>query len=152
VTTAALALLAVPALVEGLWATAAPSSFYRSFPGTGHWVAALPPYNEHLVRDVGQLALALGIVTVGALVMRRRSVIRLVGAAWLVEALPHFLFHVLNRQGLGSAQLTASLTGLAFTVVLAVGCVVAPPADPLRPGGRVAGPRPRQAVGAAQRA
>jgi len=151
VTTAALAMLAVPALVEGLWATAAPSSFFRTFPGTGHWVAALPPYNEHLVRDVGQLALALAIVTVGALVMRRRSVTRLVGVAWLVEALPHLLFHVFNRQGLGSGQLTASLSGLAFTVALAVACIAAPQDALPRVGVRVAGPRAGQTVDAGSR-
>ena len=150
VTTAALVLLAAPALVEGLWATAAPSSFYRTFPGSGHWVAALPPYNEHLVRDVGQLALALAIVTLGALVMGRRSVTRLVGAAWLIEAVPHLLFHVFNGQGLGSAQLTASLTGLGFTVVLAVACIVAPQPEPPPTSGRAVGPRARQAVGGAR--
>jgi nucleoside-diphosphate-sugar epimerase len=130
--TAALACLAATAAVEGVWAAIFPASFYRSFPGTGHWVEAFPPYNEHLVRDVGQLTLAMLVVTVGALVIRRRSVVRLVGLAWLVESLPHFLFHLLNREGLGTAQQAASLTGLAFSVVLAVVCIVAAPPDPPR--------------------
>jgi nucleoside-diphosphate-sugar epimerase len=130
--TAALLCLAATAAVEGVWAAIFPASFYRSFPGTGHWVEAFPPYNEHLVRDVGQLTLAMLVVTVGALVIRRRSVVRLVGLAWMVESLPHFLFHLLNRQGLGAAQQAASLTGLAFSVVLAAVCIVAPPADPPR--------------------
>jgi hypothetical protein len=38
----------------------APAGFFSRFPFAGHaWVALLPPYNEHLVRDVGALSLAL---------------------------------------------------------------------------------------------
>jgi hypothetical protein len=128
VVAAALACLALGAAIEGLWATVAPSSFFRSFPGAGRWVAAYPPYNEHLVRDVGSLSLAMAVVTLGALASRRRSVVRVVGAAWLVESVPHLLFHLFNRQGLDATQQAGSLTGLALSVVLAlVSLVAAPP-------------------------
>ena len=56
----ALGILAVIGLFVGVWATAAPHSFFSSFPGGGHmWAASDGPYNEHLVRDVGDLNLAL---------------------------------------------------------------------------------------------
>ena len=43
----------------------APKSFYEDFPGAGRvWVAVDGPYNEHLVRDVGSLNLALAFVAV----------------------------------------------------------------------------------------
>ena len=42
-----------------------PRSFYDDFPGAGRtWVAVDGPYNEHLVRDVGGLNLALAFVAV----------------------------------------------------------------------------------------
>ena len=49
-----------PALVVGVWALVLPRSFYDDFPAAGrHWVSALGPYNEHLVRDVRQWAVLL---------------------------------------------------------------------------------------------
>ena len=58
----------------GAWALAAPRSFYDGFPMPGllgAWVASDGPYNEHLVRDVGSLYLALarglhGVMSDGA--------------------------------------------------------------------------------------
>jgi hypothetical protein len=50
------AVLALIGGYVGLWAAAWPRRFYDSFPGLGrHWVLALGPYNEHLIRDVGGL-------------------------------------------------------------------------------------------------
>jgi hypothetical protein len=55
-----MALLAVSPLGVGVWALFAPRSFFQDFPAAGrHWVSALGPYNEHLMRDVGALNLAL---------------------------------------------------------------------------------------------
>jgi hypothetical protein len=55
---AGLEILAVSQGVIGIWALLAPTSFYSSFPITGHpWVSLLPPYNEHLIRDVGSSVL-----------------------------------------------------------------------------------------------
>ncbi|WP_213816160.1 hypothetical protein [Glaciihabitans sp. dw_435] len=47
--------------VVGVWAAFLPLEFYDAFPGLGlgPWVAIDGPYNEHLVRDVGALYLAL---------------------------------------------------------------------------------------------
>lgn len=79
----------------GLWALLAPQSFYDSFPGVGHaWVALLPPYNEHLVRDVGSLYLGFSILLGWALVVLERRLVQAVLVAVLVSAVPHFLFHL----------------------------------------------------------
>ena len=45
----------------GVWALAAPQAFYEAFPGIGFgaWVGVDGPFNEHLIRDVGALYLAL---------------------------------------------------------------------------------------------
>ncbi len=47
----------------GTWAQGWPRSFYTDFPLPGHpWVANLPSYNEHVLRDFGGLNLALAVV------------------------------------------------------------------------------------------
>jgi hypothetical protein len=47
--------LAVTALV-GVWAALWPRSFHDDFPWPGHpWLALLPVYNEHLIRDFGAM-------------------------------------------------------------------------------------------------
>lgn len=60
---AALWLLTSTTLVVGAWALLAPASFYRAFPLGRAWVAVDGPFNEHLLRDVGGLFLALTVVT-----------------------------------------------------------------------------------------
>ena len=62
-----LLILAATQALVGVWALPAPRAFYNGFPLPGHpWVALLPPYNEHLVRDVGAFNLALTVVLVAA--------------------------------------------------------------------------------------
>jgi nucleoside-diphosphate-sugar epimerase len=126
----ALAYLAVQAAVLGVWATFAPHSFFRSFPGLGrHWVEMDGPYNHHLVSDVGGLFLALTLVTVVAAGSRSRALVRTAGGAWIISALPHFIYHASHRAGLSASDFTATLLGLGLEVALGVVCVVlAPPA------------------------
>jgi nucleoside-diphosphate-sugar epimerase len=133
---ASLVFLAVQAALIGVWATVAPLSWYRSFPGGGrHWVEIDGPYNHHLVTDTGALFLALTIVTLVALGSRSRAMMRTAGGAWAVSALPHFLYHATHRAGLGSGDLVASVGGLALQVVLGVAIVILAPAQvlPRRP-------------------
>ena len=93
----ALVNLAAGALMVGLWAQFAPRSWFDSFPGLGRaWVTGDGPYNEHLVRDVGGLNLALGLLTVVALVKYTPGLVRLTAAAYAVYGVPHFVYHVAN--------------------------------------------------------
>src|SRR3954468_15918781 len=114
---AALGLLALSAAFVGFWALFAPSSFYTSFPGLGFtWVSEAGPYDEHLVRDVGALYVALLVVTVLAL-LRPASVRPWVaGLAWLVFGVPHLVFYAAHA-GPGDA---VEVTALALNVLLAV--------------------------------
>ena len=57
-------------------------------------MALLPPYNEHLVRDVGSLYLGFSILLGWALVVLERRLVQAVLVAVLVSAVPHFLFHL----------------------------------------------------------
>ncbi len=90
-------LLALPNLVTGLWAVAAPRHWFDTFPG---WapalVAAFPPYNQHLATDAGSGLLATGLVMGLAAVWPRREVAITAAIAFLAFALPHFVWHAMN--------------------------------------------------------
>lgn len=124
----ALSVLAVNAALLGGWALVAPASFYRSFPGGGRaWVSIDGPYNEHLIRDVGGLNLALLVLTVAALYLRQPLITRLTGLVWLPFAVPHLIYHVAHRGDLAAASdRVASLGGLALTAALALMIAVNP--------------------------
>ena len=89
-----LAVLAAMQFVVGLWALLLPLAFYASFPyGGTPWVALLPPYNEHLVRDHGAGTLALGVALAFAAWWPERRLVIAVIVAFLVFAVPHAAFH-----------------------------------------------------------
>lgn len=114
-----LALLALTQLEAGLWALVAPRSWFDQFPGGGQrWVAALPPFNEHLARDAGAGFLALGVMLAWAAVAGDVRIVRPATVAALAFALPHLAFHLAHGDGLSAAENTASLTALAFAAIV----------------------------------
>ena len=114
-----LLVLALTNLQLGLWATLAPHSFYNSFPGAGrHWVAVDGPFNEHLVRDFGGLNLALGLLTIVALVVGTRVLVALAAGAWIVWSVPHVLYHALNLGVYSSGDKVANMVSLSVTIVV----------------------------------
>jgi hypothetical protein len=122
----ALGVLAVTAVVVGVWATVAPQSFYDDFPGLGRaWVAPDGPYNEHLVRDVGQLYLAMALVTVAAIVWLSPRLVQVVAVAWLIQGLPHLVYHLRHRAVYESLDQVVNLTLLAVGVAAAIVPLVA---------------------------
>lgn len=113
-----LALLALPALTIGVWALIAPHGFYDTFPGGGrNWVAALGPYNEHLVRDFAALNLALGgLLVFGMLTLDRRLVQGgLIAAA--VYSAPHLGYHLTEFDKFGTSDNVISTITLALGVI-----------------------------------
>jgi hypothetical protein len=113
-----LVLLAVSALSIGLVATVAPRSFYDDFPFFAHWVELLPPYNEHLVTDVGGLYLGFAVMLGFAAWTFERTLIRAVSCAWLLTSAIHLGFHAGHLDGFSTADASAELASLAFLVVL----------------------------------
>lgn len=114
-----LGLLALGALVVGAWAQFAPRSFYSSFPGGGRsWVSVDGPFNEHLVRDIGGLNLALALLTIAAAVSLGRGLVRTAGGAWVVYGLPHLAYHAVHLAPLAAADRLANVVVLGGTVVL----------------------------------
>jgi hypothetical protein len=117
---AALGYLTVVSAQIGFWALLAPQSFFDNFPGLGRaWVAVDGPYNEHLVRDVGALNLALVALLVYAMIRLSRELVTVAGVACLAWGVPHFVYHVFNTDGLATGDVIASLGGLAAFVAFA---------------------------------
>lgn len=117
----ALGYLAVVTAQIGAWAQFAPRSFYDDFPGLGRaWVSIDGPFNEHLVRDVGGLYLALTVLLGAAIVTLSRALVVTASLAVLASGVPHLAYHVVNRDGLSTGDLTASLGGLVLVAALPV--------------------------------
>lgn len=117
--------LTLIALQLGVWALLAPRSFYDDFPGLGRtWVAVDGPYNEHLVRDVGALNLAIAFVLIAAIMRPTRDRVMIAAAASLIWGVPHLLYHLSNTADLGTGDVIASVGGLAVSVAFAATLIV----------------------------
>jgi hypothetical protein len=104
--------------VVGLWASVAPRSFFDEFPGAGrHWVAVDGPFNEHLVRDVGVLNLALMAVVIAAMVRPARYLLQVVAGAELIYSAPHLLYHLTHLDPYGSGDKVALIGSLTVSVI-----------------------------------
>ncbi len=95
----------------GLWALLAPESFYAT-------VASYPPYNRHLLHDLGALQLGLGAALAAALLVRDALLAALIGNA--AGAVAHFASHVVDRSLGGRPSDPVSVGLLALLVVLLV--------------------------------
>jgi hypothetical protein len=116
-----LGMLTVSAATVGTWAAFAPRSFYDDFPGLGQvWVAVDGPYNEHLVRDVGSLNLALCVVTVCALLTLARSTVVASALAWLAYGVPHFVYHARHLGPFDATESFGVLAGVGSGSALAL--------------------------------
>lgn len=111
---AALVVLALAAASIGITATVAPRTFYDDFPFLDHWVDLLPPYNEHLVTDVGGFYLGFTILFAWSAWKLQRDLVRAVCVAWLVVAALHLLFHATHLDGFTTADAIGELTSLAL--------------------------------------
>jgi len=136
-----LLLLAESPLAVGLWALLAPRSFYEDFPLPGRdWVSALGPYNEHLVRDVGALNLALGVLLLGAAILLERSLVQVSLVAWLVYATPHFVYHLTVAQAFPLGDNLANMILLGIAVLLPLVLLFVAPQDTKESSGRAERP------------
>ncbi len=114
--------LTLAGMIIGGWADAAPTSFYRSFPGFGrHWLPPLGPFNEHLIRDFGALNLGLAAAALVAAITLTRSATATAATAWLVYSVPHLAFHATHGGPFAAGDDVAVLaTVIAAAVAAAV--------------------------------
>jgi hypothetical protein len=130
---AILAYLTLSGLLVGIWAALLPQSFYDDFPGLGRtWVAVDGPYNEHLVRDVGQLSLAMSLVSGVAAFTMVAVLVRVAAAAWLANAVPHFVYHFRHLDTYDTLDQVGNVLSLGLLVALPI-VVLVPPFRPRRP-------------------
>jgi hypothetical protein len=102
----------------GLWARIAPHHFFDRFPGLGHhWTAGYPPYNEHLVTDLGASFLTLALLSGIAAAVDDRRVRRVVLAAVFLFNLLHLSFHATHAGRLAGLDFAASVAALALGVL-----------------------------------
>ncbi|MET0813378.1 MAG: hypothetical protein ABWY03_10000 [Microbacterium sp.] len=108
-------------LFVGLWAAAWPDSFYTSFPGLGRvWIAVDGPFNEHLIRDVGSLYLALAAASIAATFSRTPDAGRVVGVAWAVFGIPHFVYHASHFGDMAAIDVIGNAVSLGASLLLGV--------------------------------
>ncbi|WP_349899359.1 hypothetical protein [Parafrigoribacterium soli] len=105
----------------GVWAAAFPASFYTEFPGFGFiWVAVDGAFNEHLIRDVGGLYLAIAAATIWATFSSEQAASRAVGLAWTVFGVLHFSYHATHLSALSPADVAGELISLGTSLLLGV--------------------------------
>jgi hypothetical protein len=114
---AALGFLFLVTVAIGLTAAALPRTFYDDFPFVAHWVELLPPYNEHLVTDVGGLYLGFAVLFAWATWTLDRTLVRAISVAWLLTGGIHLLFHASHLAGFGTADAIAELATLALLLI-----------------------------------
>jgi hypothetical protein len=128
----ALGFLVVATATIGLTATFAPRTFYDDFPFLAHWVELLPPYNEHLVTDVGGLYLGFAVLFAWAARTLERTLVLAVSTAWLLAATIHLVFHIAHLGNFGTADGVAEIFTLALLLApppIAIWATAPPVAD-----------------------
>jgi hypothetical protein len=120
-----MAVVAVTPALVGIWATVSPRGFYDGFPGGGHhWVSAVGPYDEHLVRDVGALYLGALVLLVLAWAWLERRLVQAALISTAVASLPHLIYHLTALDGFSAGDAVAEIGGLALNVVLPLGLLI----------------------------
>ena len=97
-------------LAPGIWAFAAPHSFYDQ-------VATFPPYNRHLLHDIGAFQIGIGVALLLALRWSDAPFAVLSGAA--AGAGVHVISHIIDRDLGGDGGQTGVFTVLAVLLLVA---------------------------------
>ena len=117
VTRVALLLVCAYCLFLGAIAVVAPHTFFDDFPFLAHWVERLPPYNEHLVSDVGGLYLGFAVVIGLAAWRLERGLVVAACAGFLTVSLLHLLFHATHLEGMSGLEGAEELVALASLLI-----------------------------------
>jgi len=101
--------------MAGLWQYFFPRSFYDDFPT----VDLDPPFNEHLMADVGGLNLALTAILICAAVVLQYRLVMATLLGFAVFAISHLAFHARHFDGFSAAEVSLVSAILGLEVVLA---------------------------------
>ncbi len=109
----------------GAWAIVNPRGFFDTFPGFGRrWTAAYPPFNEHLVSDLGAIFVTLGVLLGLAAIVDDGKVTAVVLAGAVTFGALHLAFHVTHHGTLTGADLSLSLASLVPGVLAPIALLV----------------------------
>lgn len=112
-----LAVLALIEAIQGVWQYFAPRSFYLHVPT----LDADPPFNEHLMSDIGGLSLAMAVLLGASAWFGDRILARVALAAYLVYSVSHLLFHATHPEGMTPGGAALLFTSLSLLPALALG-------------------------------
>lgn len=117
-----LIILTIFGLSLGVWAYFAPLNWYNTFPGMGmRWLLVLGPYNEHLVKDVGAMFLALGVLSAVAVYhLRNRPVVVITAISWSVFNALHLIYHLGMLHMYGPRDAALNAVGLSLLLVVSL--------------------------------
>lgn len=128
----ALGYLALTSLQLGVWALLAPQAFYDNFPGLGGrmWISVDGPYNEHFIRDVGALNLALAFLLVTTMIRPSRDLLFVSAGSSLAWGVPHLIYHLVNTDSLSGSDIVMNIGGLGLFAVCGIALVRAASLEP----------------------
>ena len=113
--------LAAMSALTGAPAAFAPQTFYDSFPAGLSFVSKLPPYNQHLITDVGGFYLAFTFLFVWCALIPRRAAIVPIALAWIGVQTLHTGYHMLHLENFNIAEATGQT--VLFAVFLVLPCL-----------------------------
>ncbi len=115
-----LALTVIVGLYVGVWAQFFPHAFYEGFPGFGlRWISSDGAENEHLIRDVGGLYLALTSISIAGFFSRTAVIGGVAGLAWTVFGVLHFVYHIGHLTGT-VLDIIGTVLSLAISAILGI--------------------------------
>jgi L-ascorbate metabolism protein UlaG (beta-lactamase superfamily) len=115
-----LLVLAAAALSVGIPATFAPRAFYNHYPFIGHWVDRLPPFNQHLVTDVGEFELAFGLLFLWSARSRHPALVVPICLVWALSQTAHAVYHATHLAHFSPADAAGEMIGFFVLVALAL--------------------------------
>jgi Domain of unknown function (DUF4345) len=127
-----LGVLAAVSLFVGLYAFIWPHSFYDHVLG----VDRLPPYNQHLLTDVGGFYLGFAVLFAWAAVDRGRALVLATCTAWIVVQALHLAYHGTHLEHFNVATAVAQTALLAAAPAVAVAALLGAQAGGRRTRGR----------------
>ncbi len=109
-------------VISGVWAVFDPSGWFRNFPGFGRrWVALEGVFDHHLATDAGAGWLGVGVALLVSAVWGKREAMQIALLAFVVEVVPHFLFHATHPSArLPMVDRLFSTGGLGLMAAVAV--------------------------------
>jgi hypothetical protein len=117
-----LLLLAGEAGLIGVHALFFPWYFYNHFLFGRGWVKMLPPYNEHITRDLGALYIGFFVILGYAVLKLSKDLVNGAILGFVAATIPHMIFHIVHADDaplLIDKVLQVGL--LAITVVFGAG-------------------------------